>query len=406
MPGRRGSPSCERKGSVGVGRRSVVERLAGVAVAAVAAATLSGCAGDAVAAEPTGAVAFVVGGHANMPAAELTGAAASARDMAVAQQSFFSVVVADGAPYVAASDVLEAPGDTAAAQEEQRAANRERVDGAVEDAQARTAETDLLAALEVAATSIRDQPGHRSIIVLDSGLSTVGALDFRRPGLMDAVPSEVADTLGEDTRELPNLTGMSVRFMGLGATAEPQEELDRVRLAQLRAMWTTLAETAGAVSVSVEPTVPAGEAGTGLPPVSPVPLPPGYACDGTTMTITGGKLAYRPYTDNWIDEETAEAVLRPIADQVREGLMTATLRGTVADIRDPAEQMMLSYLQAQAVADLWLEYGVPVQQLTVIGLGSDHPGHRPEWSADRVLDPVVAALNRTVTITFSSPVTC
>jgi len=372
-------------------------------VPALLAVTLTGCESSAEAAEPTGALAIVVGAHANMPPAELVGTAASARDMAVVQQSYFSVVVADGAPYVAESGGLEAAGGTAL--QEQRDANRQRVDDAVAGARARTPESDLLAALQVAAASIQAQPGHRRIVVLDSGLSTTGALDFTNPDLLDAVPSEVADALGT-SQKLPALAGMSVDFLGLGNTAEPQAELDRIRRTQLQGIWTAIAETAGASSVAVESASAKGMPAGDLPPVTPVPMPPGYGCTDNVMTITGGKLAFQPYTDVFLDPATAEEILRPVADQMKDGMLTAVLTGTSADVRDPAEQMMLTYLQAQAVANMWLEFDVPVQQLTVVGLGSDFPGHRPERDADGNLDPVVAEANRTITITFSGPVTC
>ncbi len=386
-------------------RQTLVHRWSALVVPALLLATLTGCERSAEAAEPTGALAIVVGARGNMPPADLVGTAASARDMAVAQQSFFSVVVADGAPYVAESGVLKATGDTASAKQEQGEANRQRVDDAVAGARARTPESDLLAALQVAAASIQAQPGHRSIVVLDSGLSTTGALDFRNPDLLDAVPSEIADALGTSQR-LPALEGMSVQFLGLGNTAEPQAELDRIRRSQLRTIWTAIAETAGASSVAVESAQAQGPPLGDLPPVTPVPVTPGYSCTDNMMTITGGALAFRPYTDVFLDPATAEDILRPVADQVKAGMLTATLHGMSADIRDPAEQMLLTYLQAQAVADMWLEFGVPVQQLTVVGLGSDFPGHLSERDADGNLDPVIAEANRKITVTFSGPVTC
>ncbi|WP_158545969.1 OmpA family protein [Blastococcus sp. TF02A-30] len=377
-------------------------------VPALLVAGLSGCGGDATADTTVprdvagGALAVVVGAHAAAPAADLTGPAAAARDQAVSQQSAFSVVVADGAPYVAASGVLAVSGDDAT---EQRAGNRQQLEEAVTAARPRTPETDLLGALRVAADSIRQEPGHRRILVLDPGLSTAGALDFRRADLLDAVPQEVADALGK-TDQLPNLSGLSVQFVGLGVTAEPQPALTPIRRAQLQELWTTIATTAGATHVAAEPGAGDGPPAGDLPPVSSVAVPPGYSCTGTTMTITGGELAFHHDTDSWFDPETAERILKPIADQMLAGQLSAVLRGTTAALRDPAEQMMLSYLQAQAVANLWLEFKVPQQQLTVVGLGSEFPGRIEERTATGDLDPIAAAANRTITITFSAPVTC
>ena len=341
-----------------------------------------------------------------MPPATLSGAAASARDMAIAQQSFYSVVVADGAPFVSDSGQLTISGGTDDEQQAQRDATRQRVDAAVAVARARTPETDLLAALQVAASSIRNQPGHRSIVVLDSGLSTMGALDFNHPDLLDAVPAEVADTVGKADKT-PALTGLSVRFVGLGDTAAPQADLDRVRRSQLRSIWAAVMQTAGATNVEFQ-SAPSGQHAPppDLPPVTPVPAGPGYACDGKVMRITGGDLAFRPYSDSFLDGATAESVLRPVADQMKAQGLTAVLHGMTADIRDRSEQTKLGYLQAQAVANVWLESGVPVQRLTVVGLGSDFPGHVQERDAGGNLDPIKAEVNRFITIDFSGPVTC
>lgn len=392
-------------------RHSASRGAALLAVVGVLAATLAGCGrggsatGSAIAQEPNGALAVVVGAHANTPPPALTGAAAGARDLAVSQGSYFSVVVADGAPFVAEAGPLRVTAETLEAQQEERAENRQRVDDAVASARAQTPETDLLAALRVAAESIQDRPGPHRIVVVDSGLSTTGALDFRDSDVLDAVPQELADALGLG-RQLPPVGGMSVQFVGLGNTAAPQEPLDEIRRVQLQLIWTAIAETAGASQVDVESAPADGTPAADLPPVTPVALPRGYECVGNVMTITGGRLAFWPYTSSFMDPELAEEILRPVGEQVRAGMVTALLEGTAADVRDVSEQMMLSYLQPQAIADMWLAQDVPIQLLTVVGVGNDFEGRRPEVDDTGAFDPVAAEANRRITITFSEPITC
>jgi hypothetical protein len=392
-------------------RQSVGRCMGALTFAGLLGASLTGCGGDAAAGargvhqEPKGALAVVVGAHANAPAPLLTGAAARARDLAVSQESYFSLVVADGAPFVAEAGPLRVAGDTVGAQQEEREVNRQRVDDAVASARARTPETDLLAALRVAAESIQDHRGHRSIVVLDSGLSTTGALDFTNPDVLDAVPQELADALGL-SRRLPPVTGMSVHFVGLGNTAPPQEPLDAIRRVQLQAIWTAITDTAGASHVETESAPTDDPPADRLPPVTPVAVPRGYECTGNVMTITGGRLAYWPYTSSFVDPALAEEILLPVGQQLKAGLVTALLEGTVAGVRDTGEQLMLSYLQSQAIADVWLRQDVPIQLITVVGLGSDFPGRLPEQDATGAFDPVAAEANRRITITFSAPVTC
>ncbi len=280
-------------------------RWSAAATSVAVAGGLMGCGGGASATpETTGALAVVVGAHSNMPSPELAGRSASVVDMAVAQQSRFSLIVADGAPFQ----------ETASASPQQ--ADRRTIDEAVMGARARTAESDLVGALHLAAEALAGHRGLRTLVVLDSGLSTAGALNFATPGMLDAHPREVAEALG-DAQQLPDLSGVSVVFHGLGDTAAPQQPLDPIRRAQLVAIWSAIARQAGAGSVQVEATPLEGGPLPATPPVTPVQTDQGYRCAGTTMTLSGGPFAYRPNSDEFIDPAAAVDVLRGIAEQRR-----------------------------------------------------------------------------------------
>jgi hypothetical protein len=363
-------------------------------------------AGSSAAAAPSGALAVVVGAHGNMPRPMLEGAAAAARDVAVAQQSHLSVVVADGAPYM-----LGRPGPlTADAADEtdrgeQRAANRRRVDDAVAAARARTPETDLLAALTVAGNSIADRSGLRTLVVVDSGLSTAGAIDFGRAGMLDADPREVADTLA-DFGQLPSLDGVSVVFQGLGDTAAPQQPLDAARRTQLVELWTAVVERAGADAVDVEVSPLAGTPQAGLPAVRSLAVDPGFACTPRRLTLSGGALGFRPGEAVLLDPSRVAEVLRPYAQQLTHGAVIGEVFGRYADVGDPEARRALSELRAQQVANVFIALGVPVDQLRVKGWGSDFPEYVPDRDSAGHLDPAAAALNRTVIVEFTEPVSC
>jgi hypothetical protein len=85
---------------------------------------------------------------------------------------------------------------------------------------------DLLAAIDLAARSVTDAAGPKTIVVIDSGLQTTGALRFQDQdgALLNANPDEVVDLLRR-IQQLPNLTGMQVVSNGLGDTAAPQQPL-------------------------------------------------------------------------------------------------------------------------------------------------------------------------------------
>ena len=385
-------------------RSTVLRRWLVAASAAAVAMTAAGCAaraddGEDGTATP-GAVALVIGAHSNMPRPVLIGQAARARDLAVAQNSYVSVIVADGAPFELTHESLGSDGDEET--REDRETLSERVDETVGQARAKNAEVDLLTAVDLAARDLSDKPGLHTIVVVDSGLATAGPLNFLEPGLLDAEPQEIADTL-DDLGLLPDLRGDAVVFQGLGDTAAPQPPLDRARRTQVQAIWTTVAKKAGATSVAVEQAPLEGSPVEGLPPVTPVATDPGYSCADGVVTLDGGVVSFQPSSDAFLDQEAAEAVLRPLAERVVSQNLKAVIFGTSDSVGDLEAQKKRSGLRAQHVADTFIRMGVPIPQLAVEGLGSDFDAFVPDRDAAGRLVPAKAALNRKVIIHLQTP---
>jgi outer membrane protein OmpA-like peptidoglycan-associated protein len=373
-----------------------VRRFLAVTASLGVVAGLSGCSG-AEASEPTGAIAFVVGARNNMPAPRLDGQALEALEAAVADQSQASVVVADGKPSVADSTSLVVEGATDTARTLSAQDNREAIASALRNAAADDEESNLLAALGEGVRTLPAGNDPRTMVVVDSGLSTVAPLDFTQPGLLDADPAEVvASLLAAD--ELPDLTGVRVVVQGLGDTAPPQEQLGISQRKSLIALWRAVLEAAGASEVVIEERQllepPAGD----LPDVSEVVLAPGLECTSSTIVLTGGDVAFEPDSDVFRDRAAAEALLAPIGEQLAGAGATATLTGTTADVGDLAGQKELSLQRAEAVRDLLVRLGVPAPNLTVLGLGSDFPGYVQDQAPDGSLIPAAAAANRKVVV--------
>ncbi len=367
------------------------------AVASLAlAVSLTGCS-ETPPADPTGGLAVVVGARANMPPAELHGVAAQVLDNAVESQAFVSLVVADGAPYALDTHQLETTGADDDARRASEAANRRALEEEIAAASARTPETDLLAALGLAAAEIAAAPGRHTLLVVDSGLSTAGAMDFRQSGLLDADPADLVASL-EAAGALPDLSGVHVAFQGLGDTAAPQTDLGPAARAQLADLWTAVALAAGAVDVNVEMTPLEGEPVPGLPVVSVVGPGGGLTCTENTVVLDGGAVAFDADTAVFRDQVAATETLQPIADRMQQPGVTATLTGTTADVGDAEGQRRLSEQRAQAVADLLASLGVPAERMTVVGLGSDFPGYVQDRDEQGNLSPAAAALNRKVVI--------
>ncbi|MBN1091288.1 OmpA family protein [Blastococcus sp. TML/M2B] len=375
-------------------------RWGAVLVAAVVTAGLAGCGGSSVAAEPSGVLAVVVGGHAGAPAPVLTGAAAAARDLAVAQQSMLSVVVADGAPTPVGEPVRLAGGSA-----EQRAENRQRVDDAVSGVRAQAPESDLLTALGVAARSVPPGPGLRTLVVLDPGLSTAGPMDLTRPGLLDAEPKEVADSLA-DAGLLPALDGFSVVFQGLGQAVLPQAPPDEARRTQVEQLWTTIALRSGAVAVELDDVRDPAPLEGPLPAVRSVDVGPGVSCSPQQLVLRGGDVGFRPGEIEFLDRARVIEVLGPFARQMQERQIIGEVFGFHPAVGDPERVVTLSHERAQQVANVLIELGVDVDNLRVLGFGSSSEDYVPDRDAAGRLDPAAAALNRVVTIDFTADVDC
>jgi outer membrane protein OmpA-like peptidoglycan-associated protein len=375
---------------------TVTRRLAAAVCSLALAAGLAGCSDTP---EPTGGLAIVVGARSNMPPPSLAGTAVEAREDALISQAFLSVVVADGEPFqMNDAGVLIARDENGVVQKQDRDRNRQAIDAMLAEARAETPETDLLSALDLAARGISSAPGDHTVVVLDSGLSTVDPLDFRTPGLLDADPAELAESLMA-AGELPDLTGIDVVFQGLGDTAAPQEKLRRPQRTNLVAIWQAIVLAAGGTP-EVEESPLSGVPDASLPLVSPVGLEDGMACSGDTVILSGGDVAFQPDTADFKEPAAASAVIEPIARQLLSGQVTALLTGTTADVDDKAGQVELSEKRAQAVVDLLVGLGVPKERLSAVGLGSDFDGYVLDYDAAGNLIPEAAALNRKVMVTL------
>jgi outer membrane protein OmpA-like peptidoglycan-associated protein len=375
---------------------TALRRLAAVACSVALAAGLAGCSDSA---EPTGGLAFVVGARSNMPPPSLTGKAVEAREDALVSLAYLSVVVADGAPFqMDGAGVLVARDENAVVQKQDRDRNRQGIDEMLGKARAKTPETDLLAALDLAARSIESSPGDHTLVVVDSGLSSSGTINFLlEPELLDADPTGLATKLRE-TGALPDLSHTNVVFQGLGDTSMPQQSLGLSQRAKLIGLWVAVAEASGALDVFVEPSSLSGEPSAGLPWVTPVGVSGGVVCTVDTVELDEGDVAFRPESAEFADRDSAIATLKPIAEQMVRDNLSATLTGTTARVGDDAGQEHLSEQRAGAVLGLLVGVGVPAERMAAVGLGSKFPGYIEDHDAGGGLIAEAAAANRKVFI--------
>jgi len=354
---------------------------------------------------PVGPMALAVSGRANSPEPGLPSSVQQAAISVVAGaadqkvQPKFTVVDVDGRPTVAGSDTYRTDAGNAIAAQDDQNAFLSGLGKAVSGVRAQSPEVDVLGALGLAARSVQgSRPG--TVVLVDSGLSTVAPLDFRQQGLLDA---PVADTVAflRDHQALPNLSGSTVVLSGLGDTAAPQPPLDTAQRTELVNLWKGIAQASGAACVAVVDEPRAGDAPSDVPPVSTVtvPPPPTITPGKATALPDDGSVGFQPDTAEFRDRNAARGVLAPFADFLKQGpTRRLALTGTSARAGTTASQVALSTQRAEAVKALLVELGASPGQITTKGVGSQFPGYVNDIGPDRKQLPGPASVNRKVIV--------
>ena len=382
-------------------------------VAILSVSMLAGCGEDGAEALSKGEVslAVVLGSHANAPVPAIN--ADDVQDLILSGcESYGSValIVGDGEPYVAADYKIDAPQkDLSSGKREQIAkAQSTKVLDVLQSCAAKTEEADTLSALALAARSLADAQGNKELVVLDSGLSTIGYVDFTL-GLLRADPDAVVSYLTQ-CAALPDLTGVHVTWIGLGDVAAPQEKLTAANAKNLQAIWEKILLAAGA-TVDFSADVPSAAEIPDLPYVTPVEIIPDTPINVDEIGLAVGALSegpvildektvlFLPDTAVFADREAALRALTPLAEQMaKNAQLRIVLAGTTATAGTSESCRAFSLTRAMAVKELLCDLGVPSEQVTaVLGLGYENKWHLPDADANGSLN-ANAPKNRSVII--------
>ncbi|MGH3799450.1 MAG: OmpA family protein [Pseudonocardiaceae bacterium] len=355
---------------------------------------LTGCGDSTINSAPV-ALAMIVGAHSNMVAPSLLDTSKTEIDTAAELGSPVTVIVDDASPTASAPLSLKTGNDNPLYQQDQV----NQLKNLIDEARADSPEVDLLAAINLAARSVTDAVGPKTIVVIDSGLQTTGALRFQDSdgALLNANPDEIVELLRR-TQQLPNLSGIRVVFTGLGDTAAPQQPLPQPARAALVALWTKIVESAGGKAEVKQAPLPSTRTIDGLPPVTIVPVAAKSIGPLPSLTVLrDGTVGFVPDQAVFRDPDQTRAVLADYAREITNG-RRALLTGTTASAGTSEYRLRLSQERANAVRDLLVSLGAPADRISTRGLGSDFPGYVPDHDPRGNLDPIPAAQNRQVII--------
>ena len=338
------------------------------------------------------AVCFVVGGTGNSQGLNMNSPLVQDTVYStVRNYGFVGVVSADGEPEAvhAASYEIE---------EKYKKASPERLNAdarskataliaGMESIVANDPEVDYLESLRLAVRMLASLEGYetREIIVIGTGLSTVGIMDFHN-NLLSADPDTVVAYLSEHAA-IPDFTGLTVYWQQLGDVAAPQSELTPAQRQKLEAIYRGLVEAGGGEFVCNQMIPNPVNTSVTYPAVTPVELPPDTPfrfepeqlpaeddadlfADGPWM-LTEGQVGFKGDSAEYRNPEEALEVIKPFAECLcSRPDVRILLAGTTAGDTYSEADMVLSRQRAETVRASLISLGVDPGQILAIGLGS------------------------------------
>lgn len=386
--------------------------------------TLTGCTKEPANDTPADktAVCFVVGGHANSQGLNMN--SPLVQDTVydtVRNFGFIGVVSADGNPEVihAASYDIDAKYKSASPEklDMDARAKATNIIVSMQGVVANDPEVDYLAALRLSVRMITSLEGYDSkrIIVLGTGLSTTGVLDFNN-NLISAEPDVVVSLLDEKS-EIPDFSGITVYWQQMGDVAAPQKALTSSQRMKLQGIYGGLVEAGGGIFIYNEIIANPVDVTSQLPAVTPVELPDDtpicfnpVAFEETAeeeenvfkepVILTEEQVTFIGDKAEYLNPEEALKTLQPIAEYlIQHPSISIMLAGGTAGDEDTEFTLTLSRLRAESVMGTLITLGVAEDRIIAVGLGSTNdPWHI--WNAG--YDGPAASSNRHVILMDAS----
>lgn len=354
------------------------------------------------------AVAVVLGNRQNTKKPNLNGSALNSLvQQAIKSACFISWTVVDGQPQCKNEYKISAPSTAGLSETQINRIYTQETSSTLSNMAATKAETpeaDVLQAIDIASRSLSDAPqgASKQLIVLDSGLSTAGALNFTTSDFLDA-DSNVAINHLAANKDIPDLSGITVTFVGLGDVSLPQQQLTGPEADNLKSIWTGIVKKGGG-KVNILNSL-SGEAGpiTGYPVVTPVSgLTVATTSFDNSSAVVFRNILFTGDSAKYVDIQAATSALQPAASYMKAHPdYSILLIGTTAGDGDKDYCLNLSKARAEAVRATLISMGISGDRITTVGQGYEDEWHLPDVSSGYLIESV-AALNRKVVLLDAS----
>ena len=381
----------------------------------------TGCKGDEKV-----SVGIVVGNHANAPKISVSSASVKnyLYDACYSSGSVVFVNV-DGNPQVIFQADIPEPevaGLSKSKLEEIANDYLSQLQVALKEVEPTVEEVDTLKAIRKAAQVLQGNKTDtdKKLLILDSGLSTTGYLDYRN-GLLYADYADVVAML-ESEAAIPDMSGIEVIWCYCGEVVSPQQELTEKEKENLKKIWKEVLMAGGAESVEFANDVPTNEIETDLPVVSTVEVGDitvnldveetinsnvdvEFGGDNSkyenivdTVVLDEASVRFIGDTDMFVDSYAAETIIGEVAEKLKNNPnIKVYIVGTTAT---GGEEFcnQLSIDRANAVANVLISKGISAERIITIGLGYHDPWHIDDLDENGVQIEELACQNRKVLI--------
>lgn len=367
---------------------------------------LSGCSGTDVPLQQEN-VAMVIGNHRYFPKANLY-INSIFEKIYEASLSYgrIAALISDGEAYLAGDYTINAP-DVKVDSTKKKQLAKQSANQIISEcslANAKTPEIDTLKAITKAADTIRSSNGNKTIMVIDSGLSTCNLLNFASQNLIDADPQFVVQQLGE-LHAIPDLSGIKVIWTGCGQTCGEQQPLTENYKFKLQELWSAILTAGGADKVTFNPEpLPDTENDADLPYCSTVAVVEDQLIVDDIMPeivkLDQSKISFVSDKADFVNETDAYSSLEPIAEVLKNNIaLSVVIVGSTATDGTEEGCKRLSQMRADKVKKTLVEeFKVNDNQIKTYGAGQSPTVFRVTDIINGSLVESEAAKNRTVYI--------
>ena len=307
-------------------------------------------------------------------------------EKAVAAEGFVAIVLADGNPQSVSTSVTLA--------EKQKVLRRNEINDAVTsvlstDFTAQAEEADIFKAIVKANKELGKVPDDNELpnllIVVDSGISTDGAINFTEQTTRNALldPSLLVAKLREEG-ELVQFSNIDkVLWYGMGYVCEPQGEPTEGTRKAMMGLYRAVFEAAGVELLGNDEVFKECEEAErdadDLPAVTVVEMPripvdvdgnPVLVGDNISLDEKTSNLTFAVGSSEFTDAAKAQETLQVYIDQLLDfPALTAVIYGYTDTTGSTESNQALSERRAESVMRLFLDAGVKPEQLSTVGGG-------------------------------------